>query len=85
MGETSGEVINSMSKLLRSSKTIGMSINEEKTKYIMLARKGSAIDYILVDDYRFKKVEVFKYLEINIHNNINMHDEINDRIACDNL
>jgi len=59
MGETREEGMNTMPKLLRESKTIGPCVNEEKKKHIMIARKGSAIDHIIVDDYRFKKVEVF--------------------------
>jgi len=57
---------------------MGLCVNEEKIKYLMVARKIPAIDHIIVDDYRFKKVEVFKYLGVNINNNNNMHEEIND-------
>ncbi|VVC34969.1 Hypothetical protein CINCED_3A012587 [Cinara cedri] len=37
MGETRYEVINTASKLLKASKTIGLRVNEEKTKYLMHA------------------------------------------------
>jgi hypothetical protein len=65
MGETRDEVIHTASKLLKTSKTIGMHVNEEKTKYSMVARRRPNKDCITVDDYSFKKVEVFKYLGIN--------------------
>lgn len=84
IGETREEVIITTSKLLKASKIISLCVNEEKTKYVMVARKSSAIDHIIVDDHRFKKVEVFKYLGVNINSNDNMRDEINDRIACGN-
>ncbi|VVC31227.1 OTU domain,Reverse transcriptase domain [Cinara cedri] len=84
MGETRDEVINTASKLLKASKIIGLRVNEEKTKYLMVARRSPNIDHITVDDYIFKKVEVFKYLGVNLNSNNDMHEEINDRIACGN-
>ncbi|KAF0772971.1 Uncharacterized protein FWK35_00009726 [Aphis craccivora] len=50
----------------------------------MVARRRQNIDPITVDDYSFKKVEVFKYLGANINSKNDMHEEINDRIACGN-
>jgi len=44
----------------------------------MVARRSSNIDHIAVDDYSFKKVEVFKYLGVNINSTNDMHEEIND-------
>ncbi|KAE9522716.1 hypothetical protein AGLY_016879 [Aphis glycines] len=84
MGETREEVMNTASKLLKASKTIGLRVNEEKTKYLVVARRSPNTDHITVDDYSFKKVEVFKYLGVNINSNNDMHEEINDRIACGN-
>ncbi|VVC41593.1 Reverse transcriptase domain [Cinara cedri] len=84
MGETRDEVINTASKLLKASKTIGLRVNEEKTKYLTVARRSPNIDHITVDDYIFKKVEVFKYLGVNINSNNDMHEEINNRISCGN-
>ncbi|KAL4123073.1 hypothetical protein QTP88_015305 [Uroleucon formosanum] len=84
MGETRYEVMNTASKLLKASKTIGLRVNEEKTKHLMVARRSPNTDHITVDDYSFKKVEVFKYLGVNINSNNDMHEEINDRIACGN-
>lgn len=80
MGETREEVINTTSKLLRASKTIGLRENEEKTKYSMVPRKSPATNHKILDDYKFKNVEVFKYLGVNINSNNNMHEEINDRM-----
>jgi hypothetical protein len=37
-----------------------------------------------VNDYSFKKIEVFKYLDVNVNSNNDKHEEINDRIACGN-
>jgi len=48
MGETREVVINTTSKLLRPSKTLGLCVNEEQTKYLMVTRKNSATDNIIV-------------------------------------
>jgi hypothetical protein len=82
MGQTRDEVVNTTSKILRATKIISLCVNEENTKYLIIARESSAIDQIIVDDYRFKKVEVFKYLDVNINSDNNMRDEINYRISC---
>lgn len=50
MGETKDEVINTASKLLKASKTIGLRVNEEKTQYLMVARRSPNIDHITVDE-----------------------------------
>jgi len=78
MGVIRDEVINTTSKLVSASKYIGLRVNEEKTKYRIIARQGSVINHIIIDDYRFKKVEVFKYLGVIINSENNMSDEIND-------
>lgn len=52
--------------LLRASNSIGMCVNEEKTKYLMVARRSPATDDIIVDEYKFKNVQVFKYLRVNV-------------------
>lgn len=84
IGEMKEEIIYTTSKLLRASKTIGLCVNKEKKKYLMVVRKSPTIDHIIVNDYRFKKVEVFKYQVVNINNNNNMNKEMNDRIVYAN-
>lgn len=84
MEETRADVKNTTSKLLRANKTISLCVNEEKTKYLMVAREIPAINHIIVNDYKFKKFKVFKYLGVNINRNNNMHEEINNRIAYGN-
>ena len=42
----------------------GLRVNWEKTKYLMIAKRSPNIDHIItVNDYSFKKVEVFKYFK----------------------
>jgi len=47
------EVINITSKFLRANKFIGLRVKEDKTKYLMVARRSP--NYITVDNYRLKK------------------------------
>jgi len=81
MGETRDEIINITSKLSRASKSIGLCVNEDKTKYLLVAKRSSNIDYITVDNYKFEKMDVFKYLNVNI-NSSNDIQKINEQIAC---
>jgi len=50
MGKPKDEVINTASKFLKACKTIGLHVNEEKTQYLMVARRSPNIDHITVDD-----------------------------------
>lgn len=84
MGETKEEIINSTSKLINASKGIGLHVNEGKTKYMVVSRRPPNIDSIEVDNYKFEKVDNFKYLGVNINNKNDMHIEINERITSGN-
>lgn len=44
----------------------------------MIERRSSAVDHMIVDDYRLKKVEILKYLRVSKNSNNNMHEEVND-------
>jgi len=44
MGETRDKVINTTSKLPRASKAIGLHVNEEKPKYLIVARRNPNIN-----------------------------------------
>ncbi|KAL4084839.1 hypothetical protein QTP88_027723 [Uroleucon formosanum] len=84
MGETKEEIINSTYKLINASKGMGLHVNEGKTKYMVVSRTPPNIDSIVVDNYKFEKVDNFKYLGININNKNDMHIEINERITSGN-
>lgn len=46
---------------------MGLRVNENKTKYIMVAMRSPNIDNITVDNYSFEKVDVFRYLGVNVN------------------
>lgn len=47
MDETEEEVLNATSKLIHTSKGMGLHLNERKTMYIVVSRRPSNIDDIL--------------------------------------
>lgn len=84
MGETKDEIINSTSELINASKGMGLYANEGRTKYMVVSRRPTNINSIVVDYNKFEKVDNFKYLGVNINNKNDMHIEINERITSEN-
>lgn len=84
MGKTKEEVTNATSKHINASKGMGLNVNEEKTKYMVVSRNPPCIVSIGVDNYKFEKVDNFKYLGVNINNKNYMHIEIIERITSKN-
>jgi len=84
MGETKEEVINATSKLINASKGMELHVNEGKTKYMVVSRSPPNIDFIEVDNYKFEKVDDFKYFGVNINSKNYMHIEINERFKSEN-
>lgn len=78
MGKTKEEVINATLKLINVSKGIGVYVNEGKTKYIVVSRKLPNISFIVVGNYKFEKVQNFKYLGVNINSKNDMYIKIEE-------
>jgi len=70
--------------LIKAVEPIGLNVNHEKTKYLVVSREERALDDMLVDGYIFQQKTDFKYLGTNINNRNNMHNEIKLRIASEN-
>jgi len=60
---------------------MGLCINEEKTKFMVLSRRREDQPNLQIDNFTFEIVENFKYLGVNINNKNNMHQEIVERLA----
>jgi hypothetical protein len=68
------------------ARKLGLQINQEKTKYIIVERKNSLkqnqIGYLKMKNYKFERVENFKYLGvIHIEDNnyqIDLQERINN-------
>lgn len=82
MGETREEVEECLMRMKEGTCKIGLSINEEKTEYIVSDKdKNNRTDMITLDNKNYKVVEKFKYLgtQINVENSF--LDEIKIRIT----
>jgi len=71
--------------LIKEVEPIGLKLNHEKTKYLVVTIEKIALDDMLVDRYVFQQLTDFiKYLGTNINNRSNMHNEIKLRITSRN-
>jgi len=87
LGDTKQDTVNSMSDLMKVCKHIGLTINQEKTKYMFMtreARDNEDDSDLEVDGILFQQVHDFKYLGVNINNRNYMHNEIKLRLKAGN-
>jgi hypothetical protein len=65
IGQTTGAVKDTFLKLEKAAQEIGLMANESKTKYMEITCKLNNMhhmQYLIVDNYKFEKVNEFKYL-----------------------
>ncbi|VVC26149.1 Reverse transcriptase domain [Cinara cedri] len=78
--EIKQDTVNSMSKLMKVCKHMGLVVNQEKIKKMYITREVRSAEEELdlqVDGMFFQQVHDFKYLGVNINNRNCMHNEIN--------
>lgn len=51
---------------------------------MILSRRNHNINYLKVDDYKFERVQSFKYLGAEINENANSHEEVKKRLVAAN-
>jgi len=72
-------------KLQNESTLVGLNINEEKTKYMQIKRKGiQDITHLKIDNITFENVENFNYLSSILNADNKMDIEIAEKIAKGN-
>jgi len=64
---------------IEKGKNIGLSVIEDKTKYLIVSRRQHRQNSLAVEDMTFEKVSKLKYLGLNV-NERNSHEGINRRI-----
>ncbi|KAJ4448971.1 hypothetical protein ANN_00363 [Periplaneta americana] len=74
------------SDLLEASKAIGLEVNPEKTKYMIMSRDQNIVrnGNIKIGDLSFEEVEKFKYLGATVTNINDTREEIKRRINMGN-
>ena len=66
------------------ARRFGLQINQEKTKYMILGRKNNLnknkIGHLKIKNYKFKRVENFKYLRVILSEDNNNQIDLQERI-----
>ncbi|KAL4091796.1 hypothetical protein QTP88_026430 [Uroleucon formosanum] len=73
--------------LIKAAENVGLKINEEKTEYMVVSRRnGNQIqeEFIEVEEYKFKRVDQFKYLGSIITQDNDIKTEISMRLQSAN-
>jgi len=78
------DVVKAAEELKESSHRMNLTLNEEKTKYLIMTRCSVNKTALKIGSYSFEQVDEFKYFGVNINTNNNMHNEIQLRINSAN-
>ena len=66
------------------TRKFGLQINQEKTKYMTVERKNSLkknkIGHLKIKNYKFERVENYKYLGVIVNKDNNNHIDLQERI-----
>ncbi|KAJ4433920.1 hypothetical protein ANN_16234 [Periplaneta americana] len=86
LGEHPQTIRESTGILLQASKEIGLEVNLEKTKYMIMSRDGNIVrnGNIKIGNLSFGEVEKFKYLRATVTNINDTREEIKHRINTGN-
>ncbi|KAJ4451985.1 hypothetical protein ANN_03469 [Periplaneta americana] len=86
LGENTQTIRENTEILLEASKAIGLEVNPEKTKYMIMSRDENIVrnGNIKIGDLSFEVVEKFKYLGATVTNINDTREEIKRRINMGN-
>jgi hypothetical protein len=86
LGDSVNTIKENSKKLIEGSRDIGLEINAEKTKYMIMSchPNSGQNQNIRIANESFEKVEKFKYLGMTLTNQNDIHDEIKSRLYLGN-
>ncbi|KAJ4429558.1 hypothetical protein ANN_21727 [Periplaneta americana] len=86
LGENTQTIRENTEILLEASKAIGLEVNPEKTKYMIMSRDQNIVRNVTIKigDLSFEEVEKFKYLGATVTNINDTREEIKHRINMGN-
>jgi hypothetical protein len=85
IGQTTRAVKETLLKLEKAAQEIDIMVIESKTKYMEITCKQNNMQYLIVNNYKFEKVNEFKYLGTVITENNSLTQEINRRLLLATL
>jgi hypothetical protein len=86
LGENIDTIQKNTKALLDASKEIGLEVNSEKTKYMLVSRcqKAGQRHSIKIGNRSFESVATFKYLGTTLTDQNCIHEEIKSRLNSGN-